>query len=228
MDDLDEKKVKDAIALVSSIGRGRFEDAKRWLGAGADPRIRMPGGRQLNAREAAALHGVDKILELTLAKGEPPTEDEAVGLLRLAAEAGSAKCVKRMLRLIPGRLDEPDLAGDTPLMRAAMAKKGFEAVKALLEAGADPRRKNAMGQSAIWQALRAWQPDRASWEALLRAAPEQVWEADRNGVTGMELAARKGEAAVEWIKTTMARHEAAELQKEAKEAGKSSGKRARI
>lgn len=73
-----------------------------------------------------------------------------------------------MRRAIAGgaALDEPDTAGHTPLMAAVRARR-TEAVRLLLEAGADPRRRDRTHVAPLQQALR--QGDAAIAEQLIAA-----------------------------------------------------------
>lgn len=127
-------------ALSRAARGGHLETVDLLLARGAQPSERAILG--------AAERGQAAALERLLAAGGALPE----GFLMKAAEGGSADLVKLALKS-GGRVDEVGgYWNRTPLAEAAAAGS-LEAVKVLLDAGADPNVKDSNGRSAVRLAL---------------------------------------------------------------------------
>jgi ankyrin repeat protein len=148
----DSKEVASALRLAA--GAGDAEAVRALLAAGAPPDA--PNGWNTAALSLAAIQGHDQVVALLLERGARPGRVTRRMLLmdRLdlydalgwAVTRGHASVVRALASHgVP--VDEGDPWGVTPLMRAAFL--GFApVVEVLLEAGADPARRNRRGQTA--------------------------------------------------------------------------------
>ena len=84
----------------------------------------------------------------------------AIGIATLAASAGNVQLVQLLLDNF-AYIDAESPNGSTPLMMAARYGSA-DAVKVLLDAGADPTLKNAQGLSAVDFAQKAQRNDSAN------------------------------------------------------------------
>ena len=141
-------------ALARAIAQGSIETAKAMIEQGADPNFRDIDGRPLLLIAAANEYSAAKAL-LLLNRGASvnlaaTNKDTA---LMVAADQYQAETVQALL----DRGADPnasDQQGNTVLIRAAASKRTYEEerhplIHLLLAAGADPRRKNSRGVTAL-------------------------------------------------------------------------------
>ncbi|HXA96659.1 MAG TPA: ankyrin repeat domain-containing protein, partial [Candidatus Dormibacteraeota bacterium] len=157
----DREIVSDALYMAAR--NGQVDTARELLAHGPDLSFRAFAG-------ATALHwahfaGAPRVVALLLAAGADPTlrdpvlgcTPEAFGVCTPASWAWGSK-VRQRLAENPGLVHAESTRGG-PLHEAAWAG-ALEAVKLLLEAGADPARRNAEGKTAL---------------DLARERPDQPW-----------------------------------------------------
>lgn len=157
----DREIVSDALYMAAR--NGQVDTVRELLAHGPDLSFRAFAG-------ATALHwahfaGAPRVVALLLAAGADPTlrdpvlgcTPEAFGICTPASWAWGSK-VRQRLAENPGLVHAESTRGG-PLHEAAWAG-ALEAVKLLLEAGADPARRNAEGKTAL---------------DLARERPDQPW-----------------------------------------------------
>lgn len=108
-----------------------------------------------------------KFLRLLLKAGLPPESLDSKGQTLLYQAAGSPACLEVMLKLkVNVNRANTDYFGYTPLMRAA-SLGSLKCVQVLLDAGADAKAMNALGDTALDE-IDSHSRDRKAIEALLK------------------------------------------------------------
>jgi ankyrin repeat protein len=157
----DREVVSDALYMACRAGHEGT--TRELLASGPDLAFRaFAGGTALHW---AYFAGAPRVVALLLAAGADPTlrdpvlgcTPEAFGICFPASVAWGSKVRQRLAE--DPRQAEAESARGGPLHEAAHAG-ALEAVKALLESGADPGRRNAEGKTAL---------------DLARARPDQPW-----------------------------------------------------
>ena len=98
---------------------------------------------------AASKRGDVETLRAAVAAGARADQADALGNtpLHYAANAGHLDVVDELTQRLGAAVNAENTAGDTPLHKAA-ARGHLDVVRALLAAGADPARRNRLGQTA--------------------------------------------------------------------------------
>jgi len=214
--------------LMFAAQQDDVESARILISAGANPNeVRPKSGNSYTPLIIASAMGNAKVAELLLDKGADPNAIDARGYtslhlvvrdsdygLDLAGKDNVVKIVKSLLahganpnhRLKlarnVGTINEVSLQGATPLVLAAEVNN-TEAVKVLLQAGADPRIPTDQGTTALTlsagggtdiQRMRAPEERAAAVETakLLLAAGTDVNAAGQYGWTALHAAAYQG------------------------------------
>lgn len=159
--------------------KGGTAFARMLLNAGADPEVAVPEARHaatmISALSQAAGKGAAAHVALLLKAGADPKKRDLRGntALHYAAFTGNAASATLLLKA-GAPVNATDESGRTPLMQAMAWRKDKEAiaiVRALLDAGADPRREDRNGESPLTLAVRgaaAGNADSARILALFR------------------------------------------------------------
>jgi ankyrin repeat protein len=130
--------------LVAAAEAGNLDVVRALLDAGANPDT--PDADDNGSLEAASLEGHESVVRLLLDRGADPNwadPHEFRTPLMAAAARGHAGVI-RLLVACGARVDESDDYGETALCCAASAGR-VDAVRALLEAGADPCKQGEIG-----------------------------------------------------------------------------------
>ncbi|TVQ63572.1 MAG: hypothetical protein EA378_01400 [Phycisphaerales bacterium] len=126
---------------------------------------------------------------------------EGRNALFYAAGWGGVGCVRMLLEASPpARVDARSDDGWTPTMMAA-SRGEYEALRALLAAGANVDAKNRWGETALLLATEAQSSEKV--RALLGAGAN-VNEGDNTGRTPIAAAAASGESAIELLELLLA------------------------
>jgi len=169
-------KVVRETALRRATGKGDIETVRGLLDSGVDPSAANPTEGH-TALHYAAWYGSTEMVELLLERGAHPNArtrpwgatplylavprpDVVELLLERGADPNQtlrkggrdeAGVVNRMGRLYYWYYMQQsyEVAGDTPLHRAARWESGFDCVRPLLEHGADPNAQNADGRTPL-------------------------------------------------------------------------------
>ncbi|KAF7062964.1 hypothetical protein CFC21_069504 [Triticum aestivum] len=130
----------DDTLLHSAAARGQSEIVKFLLSKGADVDAISDLGTPL---VLAALKGHPSALKILLQHGADPNKGGGLfGIIDVALHKSSVSCVKLLIQ------GGANMSGDNPLAKAA--EKGLtEAIKCLLEAGADPNVVDRFGRLPI-------------------------------------------------------------------------------
>ncbi len=135
-----------ATPLHEAAFRGRVDEVRRLLEAGADPHARSFTGE--TPLHLAALAGRTDIVRLLLDRGADPRADSSRGTpLHRAAEGGAAEVVE-LLPEAGASVQALAIGDETPLHTAARMGQA-EAARLLLEHGADPNAGNAGGNTPL-------------------------------------------------------------------------------
>jgi ankyrin repeat protein len=141
--DPNEKGYEGVTPLVVASVHGNLEIALALLESGADTEWEPEGAQ--SALVSALVYGHDEIANLLLERGADPRAQDWLAFY-YACEYGRIPFIHRFLNLGA----PPDLQIDdepTPLMEAA-GRGNLDVVKILIDAGADPNRKNREGMTA--------------------------------------------------------------------------------
>lgn len=136
-------------------------------------------------------------------------DGSGTSLLSMAAKAGQVDLIKALLAIEKIDKNATDNVGRTALMHAATSKN-VEAVRVLLDAGADVRTRDNLGTTALSWA--AWLGDVASVQELIDNGSEVEVVSSITGWTPLILAAGFGETgAVDALLNAHAELEAADM-----------------
>lgn len=156
--------------LVAAAEAGELETVRALLDAGADPNAL--DAEQRGALSEAALEGHEVVARLLLERGANPNLADPYEFktpLMAAADAGHASIVC-LLVAHGARVDDADDYGETALCRAA-SRGHVAVVRALLDAGADPRKEGELGTPCAVAAGRWPEVLALLHAALQRAGP---------------------------------------------------------
>jgi uncharacterized protein len=160
-------------ALLVALRQSSFGVAKLLIAEPAT-QVELRSAKDESALMLAAIKGELHLCEQLIARGADVNKPDWTPL-HYAASAGHT-AVLTLLLAHYAYIDAESPNGSTPLMMAARYGSS-EAVKVLLQAGADPRLKNANGLSALdfaWQAEHTAALDLIA-AALRRLEPEGSW-----------------------------------------------------
>jgi ankyrin repeat protein len=140
-----------------SAGFKFLEAVRKKDGAVVEQALSEPGTTIVNTRDVTsgqtALHIVTQRRDLTwmtfmLAKGANVNARDSQGVtpIQLASNLGFVEGIELLVEN-HARVDEPNDAGETPLM-SAVHRRDTGMMRILLKAGADPDRKDNSGRSA--------------------------------------------------------------------------------
>ncbi len=137
-------------ALMFACWKGEYAVAARCLADGVDPDIPNKTGEAPLLFAASFCH--PDIVQLLLEHGADPRTMDAEGLTTLhwAAFRGCSDALAMLLNAAPDLLNQTDQLGRTPLIMAAISGE-TEAVRRLLEIGADPDIKDHSGNTTATQ-----------------------------------------------------------------------------
>ncbi len=133
--------------LLNALLQPDLSALKRLIEASADLNDRDDTGRTVLMH--AAIDGTSEVVQLLLDSGALPNLQDESGFTALHFAAQNY-CLEaaRLLLLGGANVDICDEFGNTPLFKAVYGSKGRgEIIVMLLEAGADPSRKNLSGVS---------------------------------------------------------------------------------
>ena len=150
--------------LMTAATRGDLEATAMLLEHGANPNIASPNGS--TALMFAALKRAPKVMGLLIEHGADPEVSDERGWTPLHCVVGEVvgvppadnseqvSCTRLLIKPL-ARVDVPNHNGQTPLHFAALCGEQCAAVvDLLLEAGADPTRKDKSGYTPIERAIR--------------------------------------------------------------------------
>lgn len=211
-------------ALYWAVGKEHEALVREMLEAGASVEERHRGTAE-SALHLAAREGSESMIDLLMEAGADlrAKDGQGRGVLHAAVER-DGKNAARLIAL-GARVDKPDDSGMTPLMLASWrgCRKGVEE---LLKAGASLRARCHRGRGALHYATFGWDPE--PLRMLLEAGADPL-EKDKEGISALERARREGlEEGVEMIRAHLARKEAQELDKEARQEKRSPRKESRL
>ncbi|KAK2747834.1 hypothetical protein FQN55_004710 [Onygenales sp. PD_40] len=164
--------------------------AEILLEKGADPNCKDKDG-QTPLLQLRSRYQWKEMVELLLERGADPNIKDHKGQSVLShAVTRRSDIVFQLLRSYEPEVDAADCDGQTSLMKAA--RSGFkEAVKALLDKGADPNHKDRKRETPLSQAARADNDSGEVVEMLLREGADPNFK-NCDGDTPLILAAGKG------------------------------------
>jgi ankyrin repeat protein len=130
------------VPVAAEPGSGSAGEVTVASADAASPRVEISGSsvKRLDAEPRARLEAV-RNSSLALAGA---SARQAATPLHAAADRGDVEALKTLLAAPGARVDAPDAAGRTALLRAVQAQQ-LGAVRLLLAAGADPARPDASG-----------------------------------------------------------------------------------
>lgn len=178
--------------LALALAKGRCETVERLVGLGLrTASLRRPDRTLLHL---AAQAGCFRVVTALVHEGVAVDTGTRSGTtpLMLAAAAGEDRAVRELLAA-GAAIEAKDKNGWTPLLHAAYASDGVEAVRVLLEAGADPVTKSTLGYNALRLAIAKRQRDA---QALLLRECMALDADDCGAVSAWFAAAGNGHEAV--------------------------------
>lgn len=179
-------------ALWQAAERGDAAHVRDLLGRGASPDARREDGR--TALTAAALGDHVAVARLLVDAGADPDPQDAArnNALLVTGETGSVALLREVLRAKPD-LTRTNRFGGTALIPAA-DRGHVEYVRAILGTGIDVDHVNHLGWTALLEAVLLGDGGARHTEIvrLLLAAGASPNLADRDGVTPLEHAKRRG------------------------------------
>ena len=171
--------------LFRAIRNDDLAAVRRLLDSGADVNLRDAQGATPLMR--AALYASTACLKLLLERGSDPNRANTAGATALMWAAGDPGKVLLLLAR-KAEVNARAKSGRTPLIVASAIHGNIEAVKLLLDAGADLKARDANGTGPVWAAAAAADP-RILAELLARGGDPNEKDTSRRGQTALMNAA---------------------------------------
>jgi uncharacterized protein len=159
-------KAPEFYNIVTAAQRDNVEDVKKFLAQRMSPNLTDPSGR--TALSYAASSNNTEIAQLLLDAGAntDPRDNDGNAPLHFAADGNQLEVLQLLIRF-HAMVDIQNKQGVTPLMTASGA--GWpRIVRALLAAGADPRKQDFTGRDAL-----GWAAGRPAVQQLIRDAEKR-------------------------------------------------------
>jgi ankyrin repeat protein len=147
----EESDEGSVVRLLRASMAGKCREIKLLVKRGLSPdSCSRNYGDSLSPLCWAARHGHHDTVKTLLALGASPSKSDDVHPIHSAAERGNTEIIKTLVQA-GARVDSLDMYKNTPLMIAALVGN-IDACRCLLELGADPGRRNNLGNTASGQA----------------------------------------------------------------------------